>query len=97
MKLEQASEGNPLLAQEIARALLDSDESIAAGAPLPVPLAAQGLTNRAVAERLFVSPKTVEANLSRAYSKLGIRSRAELGRLMAPETASDEGGLTGRS
>jgi DNA-binding NarL/FixJ family response regulator len=32
---------------------------------------------------LFVSPKTVEASLSRAYSKLGIRSRAELGRVMA--------------
>jgi len=52
-------------------------------------LAAQGLTNRAVAERLFVSPKTVEANLSRAYSKLGIRSRAELGRVMADTPAVD--------
>jgi len=45
-------------------------------------LAASGLTNRAVAERLFVSPKTVEANLARIYSKLGISSRAELGRVM---------------
>jgi DNA-binding NarL/FixJ family response regulator len=52
-------------------------------------LAAQGLTNREVAERLFVSPKTVEANLSRAYSKLGIRSRAELGRVMADTPAVD--------
>lgn len=46
-------------------------------------LAAAGLTNRQIAERTFVSPKTVEANLARAYRKLGIRSRAELGRLMA--------------
>ena len=46
-------------------------------------LAASGLTNREIAERTFVSPKTVEANLSRAYRKLGIRSRAELGALMA--------------
>jgi len=52
-------------------------------------LAAQGLTNRAVADRLFVSPKTVEANLSRAYSKLGISSRAELGRVMADTPAVD--------
>jgi DNA-binding CsgD family transcriptional regulator len=42
-------------------------------------LAAQGLTNREVAATLFMSPKTVEANLSRAYRKLGISSRAELG------------------
>jgi DNA-binding CsgD family transcriptional regulator len=46
-------------------------------------LAAQGLTNREVAARLFVSPKTVEANLARAYLKLGISSRAELGAHMA--------------
>jgi DNA-binding CsgD family transcriptional regulator len=42
-------------------------------------LAASGLTNRAAAEKLFVSPKTVEATLARVYRKLGIGSRAELG------------------
>lgn len=42
-------------------------------------LAASGLTNREVAAQLFLSPKTVEANLARAYRKLGIHSRAELG------------------
>jgi DNA-binding CsgD family transcriptional regulator len=46
-------------------------------------LAAKGLTNREVAAALFMSPKTVEANLSRAYRKLGISSRAELGAQMA--------------
>lgn len=46
-------------------------------------LAAQGLTNRQIAEAVFVSPKTVEANLARAYRKLGIRKRAELGRVLA--------------
>jgi DNA-binding NarL/FixJ family response regulator len=46
-------------------------------------LAASGLTNREVAAALFVSPKTVEANLARTYRKLGIRSRAELGRYIA--------------
>ncbi|MCT7658886.1 helix-turn-helix transcriptional regulator [Mycobacterium deserti] len=45
-------------------------------------LAASGLTNRDVAAKLFVSTKTVEANLSQVYRKLGIRSRAELGRVM---------------
>jgi len=42
-------------------------------------LAAAGRTNREVAHALFMSPRTVEANLSRVYRKLGIRSRAELG------------------
>jgi DNA-binding CsgD family transcriptional regulator len=45
-------------------------------------LAATGMTNRDVAAALFISPKTVEANLSRIYRKLNIRSRAELGRWM---------------
>ena len=42
-------------------------------------LAASGLTNREIATSAFMSQKTVEANLSRIYRKLGIRSRAELG------------------
>ncbi|HEV2371347.1 MAG TPA: AAA family ATPase [Streptosporangiaceae bacterium] len=41
-------------------------------------LAASGLTNLEIADRAFVSPKTVEANLSRVYDKLGIRSRTQL-------------------
>ena len=43
------------------------------------------MTNRDVAAALFISPKTVEANLSRIYRKLGINSRAALGRRMAEE------------
>ena len=46
-------------------------------------LTAEGRTNREVAETLFISTKTVEAHLARAYRKLGIRSRAELGACMA--------------
>jgi DNA-binding CsgD family transcriptional regulator len=43
-------------------------------------LVAEGRTNREVADALFVSMKTVEANLSRVYHKLGVRSRTELTR-----------------
>jgi DNA-binding CsgD family transcriptional regulator len=43
-------------------------------------LAASGLTNSDVGAALYISPKTVEVHLSRIYRKLGIRSRAELGR-----------------
>jgi DNA-binding CsgD family transcriptional regulator/tetratricopeptide (TPR) repeat protein len=46
-------------------------------------LTACGLTNRQVAAQLFISPKTVEANLARVYRKLGIHSRAELGARLA--------------
>ena len=45
-------------------------------------LAAAGLTNEAIASEVFVTRKTVEANLSRAYRKLGIRSRAQLARAL---------------
>jgi DNA-binding CsgD family transcriptional regulator len=45
-------------------------------------LAAAGLTNRAIAAEVFVSQKAVEANLARAYRKLGIRSRAQLARAL---------------
>jgi DNA-binding CsgD family transcriptional regulator len=45
-------------------------------------LAAAGMTNREVAAALFISPKTVDANLARAYRKLGVESRAELGARM---------------
>ncbi|HZE06102.1 MAG TPA: AAA family ATPase [Solirubrobacteraceae bacterium] len=41
-------------------------------------LVASGLSNREVAARLFVSVKTVEANLTRVYRKLGVRSRTGL-------------------
>jgi DNA-binding CsgD family transcriptional regulator len=41
-------------------------------------LAASGLSNQEVAARAFVSVKTVEANLTRVYRKLGVRSRVGL-------------------
>ncbi|HEY7146220.1 MAG TPA: AAA family ATPase [Streptosporangiaceae bacterium] len=46
-------------------------------------LAAAGLRNHEIAARMFLSAKTVEANLSRVYRKLGIRSRADLARQLA--------------
>ncbi|MER6175608.1 AAA family ATPase [Streptosporangium sp. NPDC001681] len=46
-------------------------------------LVADGLTNRDIGRRLFVSPRTVSTHLSRIFPKLGIATRGELSRLMA--------------
>ena len=54
-------------------------------------LSAEGRTNREVAQAAFMSPKTVEANLTRVYQKLGIRTRAELGRRLDALSAETEG------
>lgn len=52
-------------------------------------LVAQGRTNREVADALFLSVKTVNANLSRIYHKLGVRSRTELALLRSRRTRED--------
>ena len=54
-----------------------------------VRLVVSGLTNREVAERLYVSPHTVNGHLRHAFDKLGINSRVALTRLAAehPEPA----------
>ncbi len=41
-------------------------------------LVAQGLTNKDIAARLYLSPKTVESHLARAFDKLDVRTRAAL-------------------
>ncbi|OBG36815.1 hypothetical protein A5672_18945 [Mycobacterium alsense] len=43
-----------------------------------VRLVCEGLANKDVATRLFVSPKTVQAHLTHVYTKLGIGSRVQL-------------------
>ena len=43
-----------------------------------VELAAEGRANKEIARALLVTVHTVEVHLSRAYAKLGVRSRAQL-------------------
>ncbi|WP_404814231.1 response regulator transcription factor [Kitasatospora fiedleri] len=45
-------------------------------------LAATGLRTREIAERLFLSPRTVETHLSRVYRKLDVPSRLALSDLL---------------
>jgi len=60
------------------RALLTGVEALTPSERRIVEMAAEGLTNRDIARALFVTPKTVEAHLTRAYAKLGVRRRDEL-------------------
>ncbi|MET8676161.1 AAA family ATPase [Streptomyces sp. NPDC004647] len=46
-----------------------------------VRLAAKGHTSRQIADKLYLSPRTVESHLSSAYPKLGVSSRRELAQL----------------
>jgi predicted ATPase/DNA-binding CsgD family transcriptional regulator len=76
--------------QLVAFAVSDADEPSAEGARWRMPgqltfreaeiadLAARGMSNRQIAEHLFISKRTVDAHLDHIYAKLGISSRVEL-------------------
>ena len=86
--------GAPLWAEmaraEIARiGVRRAPKDLTEGEERVAHLAAQGFTNVEIAARLFMSRRTVETNLARAYAKLGIQSRAELGALMAKRDDRD--------
>ena len=55
-------------------------------------LAAEGLSNRQIAERLFLSPRSVGAVLYRVFPKLGVTSRAALAAILESETGEDAAG-----
>jgi DNA-binding CsgD family transcriptional regulator len=65
--------GRPRHAAEAWDALTSTERTVAE-------LVAQGLTNREVAARIFLSPHTVSFHLRKVYRKLGIRSRVDLTR-----------------
>jgi DNA-binding NarL/FixJ family response regulator len=44
-------------------------------------LVADGLSNRAIAERLFISQKTAGRHVSNLFAKLGVHSRAQAARV----------------
>ena len=65
------------------RLVLSGVESLTARERQVARLAAQGLTNREIAQELFVSKKTVETHLGSVYRKLDVSSRESLAGLLA--------------
>jgi DNA-binding NarL/FixJ family response regulator len=59
-------------------------ESLTAREQEVVALAVEGLTAKAIGQRLHIGERTVETHLAHAYAKLGVRSRWELARSLPP-------------
>ncbi|WP_295658876.1 LuxR family transcriptional regulator [uncultured Nocardioides sp.] len=68
----------------VQRPLTERERDVAA-------LAARGLTNREIGDRLFLSPRSVGSVLYRVFPKLGITSRAALSAALAQPPGPDAG------
>jgi DNA-binding CsgD family transcriptional regulator len=66
--------------------LLSGVDALTASERRVAQLAAEELSNKEIAQALFVTVKTVEQHLGRVYRKLDIGSRRELGRALAGPT-----------
>jgi len=65
-------------------------DSLTESEQLAARLVADGLTNRAIAKRLFISPNTVATHLRHVFVKLGVRSRVDLTRIVVQQAADDK-------
>jgi DNA-binding NarL/FixJ family response regulator len=70
-RLRRTRRGSPGWSGAGADALTASERRVAR-------MAAEGMTNREIAQALFVTMRTVEVHLTHAYQKLGISSREKL-------------------
>jgi DNA-binding CsgD family transcriptional regulator len=69
------------------RFALAGSEALTASERRVARLAASGLSNREIAQQLFVTVNTVESHLRHGYLKLGVHSRAELPAALSGEPA----------
>ncbi|WP_415842852.1 LuxR C-terminal-related transcriptional regulator, partial [Nocardia ninae] len=79
VELRSAGESSPDRSPDAAERLTPHELSIAH-------LAAQGLTNREIGQRLYLSHRTVSTHLHRIFPKLGISSRSDLSALLPPQS-----------
>ena len=83
--VEFASEELKATGARPRRIMLTGVDALTASERRVAQLAADGLSNREIAEALFVTRKAVEFHLGNVYSKLGINSRKDLPRLLSPQ------------
>jgi DNA-binding CsgD family transcriptional regulator len=69
------------------RALRTGPDALTPAESRAARMAAEGLTNREIARALFLTTKTVEGQLSQAYAKLGIRSRADVAHALGEQNS----------
>jgi DNA-binding CsgD family transcriptional regulator len=72
------------------RVVLTGLDSLTASERRIAELASEGLTNREIAQTLFVTARTVEGHLTSIFRKLQLDSRNELGAVLARETRLSE-------
>ena len=68
----------PLLSARPRRTALTGPDALTGAERQVAGLAASGLSNRQIAQHLFITQATVETHLRHAFGKLGITSRADL-------------------
>jgi DNA-binding CsgD family transcriptional regulator len=73
------------------RVLLTGLEALTASERRIAELAAEGLTNRQIAQALFVTARTVESHLTHVFNKLGVKARTELSAALATPTQATRG------
>jgi DNA-binding NarL/FixJ family response regulator len=93
VRLMQLAVGSRPIQQSPRAPLPEASEMLEASAeeattPIPLPLTPaeervfweviQGLTNKQISDRLFISPRTVQTHLSSILNKLGLENRAQL-------------------
>jgi DNA-binding CsgD family transcriptional regulator len=83
--VERAEEELAATGARPRRLLLSGVESLTASERRVARFAADGLSNKDIAQALFVTTKTVEVHLSNVYRKLGIGSRSELPQALGGE------------
>jgi DNA-binding CsgD family transcriptional regulator len=75
------------------RAVLSGPEALTAGERRVAKLVASGLTNREIAEQLYVTQSAVQWHLRNCFRKLGVTSRSDLSAALEPDPAAKAYGV----